>query len=107
MGYYTNFEIKIKQGKVDIQSLQDTIDEISEYGFDNDGEEIWSNDEIKWYDYEEDMKKVSTLFPDIVIEVDGTGEESGDIWKTFWKNGKNHKSKRVVTMEDYDESKLS
>ncbi len=106
MGYYTQFDIKVKEGEVDIQSLQDTINEISNYSFDTDGNEIWSNGSYKWYDYAHDMEKVSKLFPDIVIQVDGNGEEFGDIWRTFWKNGKYQQAERVVTVEDYDENKL-
>jgi len=106
MGYYTNFSIKIKQGQAEIIDLQMAIEKQSEYAFDNDGTEIYSEGEIKWYEHSEDMKNVSKLFPDLTLQVDGEGEETGDIRRTFWKDGKYQEAKRVVTIEDFDENKL-
>jgi len=107
MGYYTNFSISIKQGQDYLGDLQNAIEKQSDYTFDNDGTEIYSDGSIKWYEHSKDMENVSKLFPDLVLQVDGEGEESGDIWTTFWKDGKYQQAKRVVTVEDYDESKLS
>ena len=34
------------------------------------------------------MLKLSLEFPEYVFILDGEGEESGDIWRSFYKNGK-------------------
>jgi hypothetical protein len=41
-----------------------------------------------------------------VISVEGEGEESGDIWKAYYKNGKSFRANAQVTFEEFNESKL-
>ena len=113
MGYYTTFTIKIKN-KLEkeghkIYDLKEAMLEVNEehkHVFDMSDDEIYSDGGVKWYDYYEDMVKLSKMFPDLVLQVDGEGEETGDIWRTFWKDGKYQEAKRVVTIEEYDENKL-
>ena len=48
-------------------------------------------EDTKWYEWKQDLTKMSTLFPDVTIDVEGTGEESGDIWKARFRNGESEK----------------
>jgi len=82
MGYYTNYTITAD--KVLPDDFEDKFVEITDYYF-NDGEF-----EVKWYDCEDDMIKISKLYPNILFTVKGDGEESGDIWKHYFKYGKKH-----------------
>ena len=50
--------------------------------------EVLFGDSCKWYEHNDDMKKVSKKHPDVVFILDGEGEESGDVWRKFYKNGK-------------------
>ena len=34
------------------------------------------------------MEAVSKEFPDVVLFIEGDGEEHGDVWKAIFKNGK-------------------
>jgi hypothetical protein len=52
------------------------------------------------------MKEVSKQHPDIVFELHGEGEEAGDIWYKYYKNGKMQVCKGHITFDEYDESKL-
>lgn len=113
MGYYTTFTLGIqdkeKNTSENINRLHLALIEIdsdNKHVFDNDGTQVWSDGGIKWYEHSEDMEKVSKLLPDLVIQVDGEGEEVGDIWRSFWKNGKVHEAKRTVIVEEFDETKL-
>lgn len=45
-------------------------------------------DQTKWYDYAKDMIEVSLKYPEIIFEISGEGEESGDIWRHYFKNGR-------------------
>lgn len=92
MGYYTDFDLSSNSDEV-VEALQKQ----SEYSYFRG---------IKWYEHEDDCKKVSLLFPDTVIEVSGEGEESGDVWKAYYKNGKSFRAEAVVTFEPFNESKL-
>ena len=40
----------------------------------------------KWFDTN-DLKDISKRYPGAVIQVNGTGEDAGDIWKERWKDG--------------------
>lgn len=91
------------------ENICDKLNEITDYRFalNTDTVICCEDGEIKWYESIEDLLKVSKAFPDTLIQVDGEGEESGDIWRTFYKGGKSQCAKAKVVYEDYDESKLA
>ena len=64
------------------------------------------SDGMKWYDHDKDMRIISTKFPDVVFILKGEGEESGDLWIKYYKNGKMQGSTAKVVYEEFDESKL-
>lgn len=45
-------------------------------------------EELKWYDHDDEMIALSKEFPEVEFTLDGTGEESDDLWTTYYKNGK-------------------
>ena len=96
MGYYTDYDISENS-----EEIQEAIEEKSSYGGWYDGRL-----NAKWYQCEEDCKGVSLRFPDQVIIVKGEGEEQGDIWKSYFKNGKIQTCEGVITYPEFDESKL-
>lgn len=94
MGYYTRYDISNNSPEV-----KQAINEISGY---NDVE----CDEIKWYQHKDHCTQVSKMFPDELITVDGEGEEQGDQWRAYYKDGKSQYCKAIITFEPFDESKL-
>lgn len=42
---------------------------------------------MKWYTSEEEMTRLSTLFPDVSFELRGNSEESGDNWVKYFYRG--------------------
>ncbi len=46
-----------------------------------------STDETHWYDFESDMLKLSREFPKVTFKLHGSGEESGDIWDAYYRDG--------------------
>jgi hypothetical protein len=57
-----------------------------------------------WYEHELDMKKISVKYSGVVFALDGTGEETGDIWRKYFFNGK---MQRVgISFEPFDPNKL-
>lgn len=96
MGYYTRYDISDNP-----ETVQQAIEDKSQYSFYNG-----CTDQVKWYDCVEDCKEVSKAFPNLVITVEGDGEEQGDHWKAYFKDGKVQVCKAIVTFEPFDESKL-
>lgn len=91
------------------QKVCDELNEITDYDFILTTEtSIQSNmGEIKWYDSIDDLLKVSKAVPEALIQVDGEGEESGDIWRSYYRGGKMQKANVEITYEDFDETKLT
>lgn len=47
-----------------------------------------SNEPTKWYDHDQEMLLLSGKFPDVVFKLHGEGEEHGDFWDAYYKDGK-------------------
>lgn len=109
MGYYTSYKLSVKnethpqyEGFVKwVEPFPKTSTGYSWYDF-------WmgSGDNCKWYEYNTDMVALSQQFPELVFLLEGEGEESGDMWKRYYKNGKVQVANAVVTYDEYDEGKL-
>ena len=63
-------------------------------------------DERTWYSHVEDMKSVSLLHPDILMKLSGEGEESGDLWESYFLNGKTQLCKSIITYPPFSEDLL-
>lgn len=98
MGYYTYYDFTHNR-----QEIVDKIHEVSGYG---EPGETGTYDSVKWYDHIDHMKKVSLSFPDTLLYLDGEGEESGDIWKGYFMNGKASIIKAELSFPDFDEHTL-
>jgi hypothetical protein len=92
MGYYTYFEITVP-AKVDRDDIIEKLEVLSEYSFEKTGSNektktFATADSCKWYSHESNMIELSEMFPKVLFQVDGDGEESDDIWRTYYLNGK-------------------
>lgn len=111
MGYYTDFTLEVKElpknadEKVYYRAINDYIQEHLSFleSWYSGG---WSAN-AKWYDAEEDMKEMSKQFPDVLFELFGNGEETGDLWYAWFKNGKMQYTKATVTFDEFDEQKMT
>jgi len=105
MGYYTHHSLEIieqpAQCSVSILYHMGRITELAGYGSLFDGEPC------KWYDCEDDMLIYSTDHPDTVFALKGEGEDPGDIWIRYFKDGKGQYCPGKITFDEYDESKLN
>jgi hypothetical protein len=94
MGYYTRFELSVVEDDSGI-TLCDHKLAISEVA----GYDDCFDDEIKWYGYKEDMQKYSKAYPNTIFLLDGIGEENGDVWKSFFKNGERNYIKAQIVFD--------
>lgn len=51
-----------------------------------------------WYHHEDDMLELSQKFPGVVFKLHGTGDDEGDIWIKYFKNGKKQVCRAIVTI---------
>jgi non-canonical (house-cleaning) NTP pyrophosphatase len=95
MGYYTDFDFSNNEADVIV-----AIESVSGYGESENG----TYSDIKWYSWEEHIKAVSFEFPDRIIMISGEGEEQGDVWEAYARNGKLKILKAEVTIPKFDEN---
>lgn len=110
MGYYTRFSLTVYQGKTEVDSaLYPSFKEKNLYGRYMSIQELisGSTDSMKWYEHKQDMLEISVLYPDLVFVLDGDGEEAGDCWREFYKNGKTYRWELEVKRPPFDSKKLS
>ena len=110
MGYYTYFTLTDVEGGPPEQTCP-TCGHVGEW----DWTELiakhlkgWNpfEESTKWYDWEDDMKTFSLLYPDYTFIIEGDGEESDDKWRAYIKNGKSHSDHMVMEFPDFDRSQL-
>lgn len=116
MGYYTSYALTLHQLKDDrieeitstprgfeiMQTLLQESDDAS-HCFTIDGETLESQ---KWYNHEKELKDFSERFSDIIFELYGEGEETGDLWYKYFMSGKMQICKVIMSFEDFDINKL-
>jgi hypothetical protein len=100
MGYCTRFELKLipfhhEEAWEAVAALDDGY-----VGGALDGEPI------KWYDHEDHMRGISKQFPGLTFKLSGEGEDAGDIWVKYFRNGKMQSCKAVIEIPPFDEGKL-
>lgn len=61
----------------------------------------------QWSEHEADMRKLSAAAPDHLFTLSGEGEEPGDQWRKYFKNGKMQEALATIVFEEFDERKLS
>lgn len=65
-------------------------------------EYVDSGEAIKWYDHETDMRNLSKAFPDFIFQLEGSGEESGDIWVKWFNKGQMQGGKAKLVLPALD-----
>lgn len=98
MGYYTTYELSW-----DDESFELPLDFQEETG-------LYKEDNYSkyntWLNSKDNMLALSEIYPDVLFTLDGYGDEYGDIWKEYYKDGKYYHSHARIVYDDYDETKL-
>jgi hypothetical protein len=103
MGNYTAYKLLIKPYKDDVIAALRQDSEEAAYALTDDGS---TSESCKWYEHEADLKRFSKRYPDTLFTLLGSGEEPGDIWRLYVKNGKKQKIKAKLVFDEYNEDKL-
>lgn len=117
MGYYTTYTLSI-EGVMRQDGTLKEIDAAQKELLEKEIEVMGVFDEIgdleygysayaKWYDHDDDMLLLSRRFPEILFCLHGEGEESEDMWNSYYYDGKTQYCRAVITYEDFNPQKLS
>lgn len=93
MSYCTRFECEVYEKTEDGRFIEpeDFDWEDVHERVPNKYDQSWADffeDKEYWYEYKDDMIKLSLEFKDLYFNLSGYGEESGDVWKKVFHNGK-------------------
>ena len=104
MGYYTEHTLEILEGD-EGEIIADLLLHCVEAGFsiNSEGE---SEGKTKWYSHKEDLLKFSEVYPNALFKLSGIGEESGDIWAEYYKNGKSQLCTAEIVIPDFNPKHL-
>lgn len=64
--------------------------------------ELIGFDVIKWYDHYDEMIVLSKKFPALYFELEGFGEDYGDMWREYFHNGEGMHSDARITFDTPD-----
>lgn len=88
MGYRTDFVISIEDGEPSEHDREQITKMLEDFeSFEYWGDE-WMSLSVKWYEYQNDMYKLSKAFPHLRFYVHGDGDDSDDLWEDHWQDGK-------------------
>lgn len=65
-----------------------------------------TEEDCKWYSHERDLKEFSEEYSGYLFTLHGEGEEVGDIWNKYFKNGKMQKAKAQIIIPEFNEALL-
>lgn len=100
MGYYTRFKLSTKPKTAGILDEQADGDQrIRDLVGDN-------AEETKWYEHDEDLRRISAKYPGVLFTLRGEGEEAGDVWVKYFRDGKMQAGETTIAYEPFDEAKL-
>lgn len=101
MGYYTSYSISVSD-ESKLNKVLKLLHNISDGEVPSDS--AYFN--AKWYDFEEHVYAVSKQVPNILITIEGEGEDNGDLWIEYWMNGKVCGGQAQIIYPEYKPSSL-
>ena len=109
MGYYTYYKLSVKNTNDASYNAFDLWIETkpkTTHGYSWKSFLNGNADQCKWYEHEEDMIALSLQYPNLIFLLEGSGEESGDMWKKYFKNGQMQIVNAKIIFDEFDESRL-
>lgn len=105
MGYYTSYQLRVLEGGDESELINEFRKESdgAAYAIDEDGD---TNESCKWYDSNQDLINFSKKHPDAIFCLEGEGEESGDVWKLYVKDGHYQECRATMVFPEFDKAKL-
>ena len=125
MGYYTNYDVKFDPDIVGVQvplrtmvtDKKNLLTEAEAGRMVNKDVGMYESlveylqfnpfdDTDKWYSHEVDIKAFSLDYPEVLITLEGKGEDNEDMWVKYFKNGLMQHSPAYIIYEPYAEGLL-
>lgn len=105
MGYYTSYSLSVTGPEEFMDEFKQYAGSGATFGQYDLAVKQWlvdDLDEMKWYDWKDDVADISERFPFLLFEVTGEGEEAGDLWHAYARNGKVSVVRAQITFPKID-----
>ena len=99
MAYHIEYKLKIINGEDYNINYEDELIKVTGY--------YPLESDCGWRSCESDMKQFSLNHPNTLFEITGDGEESTDLWKQYFLNGKTQICRAKITFDSFDKSLMS
>ena len=98
MGYYTRFRLGVgKEGSGSLpEGFGDAFDTLTGYRL----AAIDDGEGAKWYDWVGDMLELSLRWPEVLFRLEGKGEEAGDHWVAYFRNGRHQEVRAQIPVHE-------
>ena len=108
MGYYTSHRLETSAKNAEeemsvIKAFREAC-EGARYAISDEG---YAEEPCKWYNSSDDLIEFSKSHPEVLFTLSGEGEEAGDLWKLYVKNGKSQMARAELIYPEFDESKFT
>lgn len=103
MGYNTRYGLTWKPEAPEVE-IYLAANSDTYYGIDEHGD---GTEECKWYEHEEDMVRLSKLFPNITFVLSGEGEEQPDAWQKKFIAGEQWTSRACLVFTAFEKGQGS
>ena len=105
MGYSTSYKLYASDSDVLKALIEDETLEYLDFRRPSMGEP-YATLEGKWYEHEENLRRVSLDNPGIIFTLHGDGETGGDLWRKYFLNGKMQDAPARIEYDEFDSAKL-
>lgn len=108
MGYYTDYSLDAGPfaDRAEADAFIQDLSRVSGYHFVvgdfTEGYISATNWSAKWYDYCPDVQQVSVDYPHITVDLRGSGEEPGDMWKLRARAGVTEQVKAQIVFPEFE-----
>lgn len=100
MGYNTHYDLDSTPWTPDVRAAVDADEEYIREASENECH-------AKWYDHEEEMRAFSKRFPGVLFTLCGEGEEGGDLWRKYFRDGLMMEARAVITYPEFNPELLT
>ena len=113
MGYYTHYDLTTVQGNLSPEQMEQVKQFLSWSAWlVSEGDAGFPLSTVleerhKWYEHDEDMLALSREYPGVTFCLSGEGEDQGDVWKKYYRDGKMQECRQQMTMPEFDPEALA
>lgn len=107
MGYYSAYDLTVTKvgSESDAAALKEIAREIEKLEVLECGNldgSYWFCHETKWYEDDDDMIRISEMFPEYLFVLERYGEDREDFGRTYYQGGRSHYCAGTMSFEPFD-----